>query len=396
MLTKNIVQVNSSCNVYIIFYYTNQSVTLVFLQDAFDTLLGKKQTLHDGPCALNIPFNLKALIFMSSPKISIIIPVYMAESYLHRCVDSIITQTFTDWELLLVDDGSPDHSGELCEKYASAYKSRIKAFHKPNGGVASAREFGMQQARGEYSIHVDPDDWIDSNTLEELYQQAVKEQADMVICDFMMEYPNRQIHNCQKPQLLDSSSFMHQLLQQERHGSLCNKLIRTELYHKYQLHFPEKMICWEDLYICCSILLHGCKLAYVPHALYHYDFYTNDNSMVRHTDMRGLQAQIDFCRLMQAKISPEYLPELNELKGITLITAFRNQLLNEQAIRSLFPEINDWYVTRYGHDYEKSNYYGLTLVLRGYNFKTARRRMFVAKFLVQIKIKLQECYNPQR
>ena len=75
--------------------------------------------------------------------------------------------------------------------------------------------------------------------------------------------------------------------------------------------------------------------------------------MVRHTDMRGLQAQIDFCRLMQAKISPEYLPELNELKGITLITAFRNQLLNEQAIRSLFPEINDWYVTRYGHDYEK-------------------------------------------
>ena len=85
---------------------------------------------------------------MSSPKISIIIPVYMAESYLHRCVDSIITQTFTDWELLLVDDGSPDHSGELCEKYASAYNSRIKAFHKPNGGVASAREFGMQQARG--------------------------------------------------------------------------------------------------------------------------------------------------------------------------------------------------------------------------------------------------------
>ena len=148
------------------------------------------------------------------------------------------------------------------------------------------------------------------------------------------------------------------------------------------------MICWEDLYICCSILVHECKLAYVPHALYHYDFYTNNNSMVRHTDMRGLQAQMDFCRLMQAKISPEHLSELNELKGITLVTAFRNQLLNEQAIRSLFPEINDWYITKYGHDYEKSNYYGLTLILRGYNFKTARRRMFVAKFLVQIKNKI--------
>ena len=251
----------------------------------------------------------------------------------------------------------------------------------------------MQQARGEYSIHVDPDDWIDSNTLEELYQQAVKEQADMVICDFMMEYPNRQIHNCQKPQLLDSSSFMHQLLQQERHGSLCNKLIRTELYHKYQLHFPEKMICWEDLYICCSMLLHGCKLAYVPHALYHYDFYTNDNSMVRHTDMRGLQAQIDFCRLMQTEMSSEHLSELNELKGITLVTAFRNQLLNEQAIRSLFPEINDWYITKYGHDYEKSNYYGLTLVLRGYNFKTARRRMMIIYLCIRAINKLKQVFK---
>ena len=94
------------------------------------------------------------------------------------------------------------------------------------------------------------------------------------------------------------------------------------------------MICWEDLYICCSILLHGCKLAYVPHALYHYDFYTNDNSMVRHTDMRGLQAQIDFCRLMQAKISPEYLPELNELKRYNPLSRpfVTNCLMNKQFV----------------------------------------------------------------
>ena len=94
-----------------------------------------------------------------APKVSIIVPVYKAEKYLHRCVDSILAQTFTDFELLLVDDGSPDSSGTICDRYAAA-DPRVHVFHKPNGGVSSARNLGIDNARGEWITFVDADDFI--------------------------------------------------------------------------------------------------------------------------------------------------------------------------------------------------------------------------------------------
>lgn len=97
--------------------------------------------------------------------ISIIIPIYKAERYLSKCVDSILAQTYADWELLLVDDGSPDNSGELCDEYAAKDK-RIKVFHKENGGVSSARNLGLEMMAGEWVTFVDADDWIASDTLE--------------------------------------------------------------------------------------------------------------------------------------------------------------------------------------------------------------------------------------
>ena len=126
-----------------------------------------------------------------APKISIIVPVYKAEAYIRRCIDSILAQTLTDFELLLIDDGSPDGSGEICDTYA-ATDSRIRVFHKENGGVGSARQFGLDNAIGEYTIHADPDDWVDSTMLEELYYKAIEDQADMVLCDYWLEYPNHQ------------------------------------------------------------------------------------------------------------------------------------------------------------------------------------------------------------
>lgn len=124
---------------------------------------------------------------MNMPKISIIVPVYKAEKYLNRCVDSILAQTFTDFELLLIDDGSPDKSGEICDEYARK-DSRVRVIHKENGGVSSARQRGLDESIGEYTIHADPDDWVEPTMLEELYNKANKEDADMVICDFFYEY----------------------------------------------------------------------------------------------------------------------------------------------------------------------------------------------------------------
>lgn len=144
---------------------------------------------------------------MNHPQISIIIPVYKAERYLDRCILSIINQTFTKWELILVDDGSPDNSGKICDKYAQQ-EDRIKVIHKLNEGVASAREIGMQNAIGDYSIHVDPDDWVENNLCELLYNEALRTDADMVICDFRMEYKKNHRLSIQKPQELDSETFL--------------------------------------------------------------------------------------------------------------------------------------------------------------------------------------------
>ena len=87
------------------------------------------------------------------PKVSVIVPLYKAEKYIHRCVDSILAQTFTDWELLLIDDGSPDRSGEICDEYARKDK-RIRVFYKKNGGVSSARNLGLDNVRGEYVLRL--------------------------------------------------------------------------------------------------------------------------------------------------------------------------------------------------------------------------------------------------
>ena len=123
--------------------------------------------------------NLKQKDSMNMPKISIIVPVYRAEAYLHRCVDSILAQTFTDWELLLIDDGSPDKSGEICDEYAQK-DSRVRVIHKENGGVSSARNYGINHASGEYLMFVDSDDMVMPGFFQTSMLLLEKYQADFV------------------------------------------------------------------------------------------------------------------------------------------------------------------------------------------------------------------------
>ena len=111
------------------------------------------------------------------PKISIIVPIYKTEQYLQRCIDSILAQTFTNFELLLIEDGSPDNSGKICDKYA-LIDSRIKVYHKENGGVSSARNLGLDHATGEWITFCDSDDWVNKDWLE-LF--ILNSNTDMVI-----------------------------------------------------------------------------------------------------------------------------------------------------------------------------------------------------------------------
>lgn len=128
---------------------------------------------------------------MTSPVVSVIVPVYKAEKYLHKCVDSILAQTFTDFEVLLIDDGSPDTSGDICDEYATKDK-RIRVFHKKNAGVSSARNIGLDNAIGEWVAFVDADDYVEKNYLDSIFK--VESDIDLIHFGFLKELPNNQVY----------------------------------------------------------------------------------------------------------------------------------------------------------------------------------------------------------
>ena len=215
---------------------------------------------------------------MPTPKISVIVPVYKAEKYLNKCVDSLLAQTFTDFEVLLIDDGSPDCSGKICDEYARK-DNRVKVFHNENGGVSSARQFGIDHAQGEYTIHADPDDWVEPNMLENLYRKAKEEDVDLVICDYYEHRGKRCDYIKQQLSSLDSRTVLKELFQQ-LHGSCWNKLVRRVCYDKYNIHFPEGLNYCEDLLTWIQMFQHDdIRIAYLPKAFYHYDRFVNVNSI---------------------------------------------------------------------------------------------------------------------
>ena len=126
------------------------------------------------------------------PVISIIVPVYNVEKYIHQCIDSILLQTFTDFEVLLVDDGASDHSGSICDEYAHR-DSRIRVFHQENAGVSVARNKGLCEAIGEYVTFVDSDDWIKPDYLNELYKCLLERNRGkgLILGSFEWVYPTR-------------------------------------------------------------------------------------------------------------------------------------------------------------------------------------------------------------
>lgn len=125
-------------------------------------------------------------------------PVYNAALYVRRMLDSIKMQTLTDFEVLMIDDGSTDDSVKILDQYALS-DTRFKVIHKQNGGVASARQIGMELAQGEYVIHADSDDWVEPTMFEELYENALNNNADVVICDFYSNTDTSQQYVVQKP-----------------------------------------------------------------------------------------------------------------------------------------------------------------------------------------------------
>ena len=258
---------------------------------------------------------------MNSPKVSIIVPIYKAEETLLRCLDSLKAQTFTDFEVLMVDDGSPDRCGEMIDDYAQK-DNRFKGFHKENGGVSSARQFGIDHAIGEYTIHADPDDWVEPTMLEELYGKAKEENADMVLCDYYINTKDRETYVKQEPISLECNSLLKELFTRI-HGSCWNKLIKKSIYDQYKVSFPIQLSFCEDQYVIASFWKHDIKVAYVGKAYYHY---------VRTDEMNSLSRQYSEKQYQQDIVGRDRFVELlNGTTACKVAQSSKNQSLMNRA-----------------------------------------------------------------
>lgn len=224
-------------------------------------------------------------------QISVIVPVYNVESYLKRCVDSILAQTVKELEIILVDDGSTDGSGALCDAYGEQHE-QVKVLHKRNGGLTSAWKAGLALASGKYTGFVDSDDWIDPDMYERMLVLAEREQADMTVCGLVFDFedpkiPKREeisnfrqeVYNRRElenlfPALINDGYFFGRTLQPAR----VTKLFRTELLRANAKYCDERVSVGEDLQLTFPALLDTQKLC-VVRDFYPYHYWINNKSI---------------------------------------------------------------------------------------------------------------------
>lgn len=266
---------------------------------------------------------------LTPPKVSIIVPVYNTEKYLHRCIDSILSQTFIDFELLLIDDGSKDSSGAICDEYASK-ESRICVFHKENGGVSSARNVGLDNAKGKWITFVDSDDWVESLYLEHLMMENAN--ADLVIAYATVIHANGNSEKEFYPaQTITTGNFS--LLFEEHamswHTSPWSKLYKTQLIQKYSLRFEENIHLGEDALFLYTYMLFSDVINVSCHTDYCYRCQLQGSLTKRinpiGSEILGMQKIADIVNRMMAErnLSEKAVKELNWLKA-----SYINRVLN--------------------------------------------------------------------
>lgn len=209
-----------------------------------------------------------------NPVVSIIVPIYNAEKYINRCVDSILHQEYTDYELILVDDGSTDSSGKICDAYASR-DPRIRVFHKSNTGVSDTRNYALDRARGVYLQFLDSDDWITPDATKLFVRAATEHQCDLVISDFYRVVGKRISHkgDIEEEGILNREAYAAHMMENPAdfyYGVLWNKLYRRDLVEKYRLRMDAEISWCEDFMFNLEYIRHAESFYILQAPVYYY------------------------------------------------------------------------------------------------------------------------------
>lgn len=216
---------------------------------------------------------------MKNEKISIVVPIYNVEEYLPRCLDSIIAQTYSNIEIMLVDDGSPDNAGAICDEYA-ARDSRIRVFHIPNGGVAKARQLGVESSTGEYIVFVDPDDWLPLDSIEVLYKPiALNRSIDIVIGSYIRKFLSRDVYCHQVERNYSKREYIDAIIATDIIVAPWAKLFRRDLFVSDGFPNIKRSQDWL-MNIHIAIRSNGCCA--ISQCVYYYDCSSEVSSRNKH------------------------------------------------------------------------------------------------------------------
>ena len=284
------------------------------------------------------------------PVVTVIMAAYNAEATIGRMVESVIAQSFKDWELVIVDDGSTDGTAAIADGFAES-DARIRVIHQKNCGVAVARQTGLDNARGKYTIHADADDWVEIDMLEQLVPTAESQDADIVICDYYVDAPGKKSKLIQQhPESLASADVLRGLYVGELFGGLWNKLIKKSVYDSGNIRFVPGINYCEDLLVLTKILTSAApKVAYHEGAYYHY--ITNSDSLTQSVSLKGLESMRQFHHEAD-KILPKdesYCQIRENFKKNEFIVFFMNRLYKDsKELRSEYLRIKPLTVGGYG------------------------------------------------
>lgn len=280
-----------------------------------------------------------------NPYFSVIVPVYNVEQYLTQCVDSVISQTYSNFELILVDDGSTDTSGAMCDFIATQDK-RVKVYHKINGGLSSARNYGIKECIGRYVIFLDSDDfWVDLNFLEKAYVKSNQHEYDLIRLEYVkVDYMGNLIET---PDLSDKEHFQeltlgsYEMMENIMRGEYFSWLFifRRELFSK--IIFNEQVKFQEDIDFAIRLFTNHLNCGYLP--IHFYAYRQREHSIMSTPKVDNLYSSFSFCDLLHrcsSNVADKRLREVYIYNGI---------LMYCWTIRNV---ASDFYYCRY-HDIDK-------------------------------------------
>ena len=274
------------------------------------------------------------------PLLSVIVAAYNTSKYIQKCLDSIIYQSCSDIEVIIVDDGSTDKTPQICDSY-SAQDSRVKVIHQENHGLIFSRLTGAKYSSGDYIMFVDSDDWADLDMCKKLLTKAVNTNADLVVCDYIIWGNNTEKYTkCEPP--CSADDLLHKIVQWKFPSVLWNKLYKRELAIKSIERCLGGGNISEDFLISVSCLLFSPTIAYVPEGLYFYNRNVESSLVLKLSSLgKSLYEGSNNVNRVYALLADKGIFEEYKYDFYRLILNIKTYLLNEGRVkeaRSIYPE----------------------------------------------------------